>query len=262
MNNKNISNLDKKANAVTKETIELPFIPKNFAINSCQQMDVNCAQSSVKEGNVSPIRKESDVKCSGCENMAKNFLYLQSLISTNYVPNKRCDVCYSALQYLQYVNENLVKVFGNFDSVAEAGKAFANLGNNCEKQKVAKPKSRLPKARSVSASMMVIKAASVKKPPTKQPAKPKKAVATKLPEEINPQSAHHSFRKQCEASGWNCLLLDDIQYPIKSDIDTNFNLKEELAEQTQPIAAVNKSIGAYTVEMKASERMLSEKIFA
>uniref|UniRef100_A0A1B0BQK7 Uncharacterized protein n=1 Tax=Glossina palpalis gambiensis TaxID=67801 RepID=A0A1B0BQK7_9MUSC len=178
MNNKNISNLDKKANAATKETIELPFIPKNFAINSCQQMDVNCAQSSVKEGSVSP--EESDVKCSGCENMAKNFLYLQSLISTNYVPNKRCDVCYSALQYLQYVNENLVKVFGNFDSVAEAGKAFANLGNNCEKQKVAKPKSRLPKARSVSASM--IKAASVKKPPRQQPAKPKKAVATKLPE--------------------------------------------------------------------------------
>uniref|UniRef100_A0A1A9ZHF5 Uncharacterized protein n=1 Tax=Glossina pallidipes TaxID=7398 RepID=A0A1A9ZHF5_GLOPL len=240
MNNKNNSNLDKKANAVTKETIELPFIPKNFLINSCQQMDVNDVQPSVnKEGNRSPIRKEADVKCSGCENMAKNFLYLQSLISTNYVPNKRCDVCYSALQYLQYVNENLVKVFGNFDSVVEAGKAFANLSNNFEKPKVAKAKSRIPKARSVSASMIVIKAASLKKPTTatKQPAKGKKVMATKLPEvtstepeetidkeKIIDKQSYVMKTEQCKASRWNCLLLDDIQYPIISDIDMDFNL--------------------------------------
>uniref|UniRef100_A0A1A9V6C9 Uncharacterized protein n=1 Tax=Glossina austeni TaxID=7395 RepID=A0A1A9V6C9_GLOAU len=247
-NNKNNSNLDKKANAVTKETINLPFIPKNFLINSCQQMDVNNVQPSVnKERNRSPIQKETDVKCSGCENMAKNFLYLQSLISTNYVPKKRCDVCYSALQYLQYVNENLIKVFGNFDSVVEAGKAFANLSNNFEKPKVAKPKSRAPQAR--SASMIVIKAASLKKPTTttNKPAKAKKL------------SQRNRRRNTREASRWNCLLLNDIQYPITSDIDMDFNLNEEHAKESQPITPVNKTIGAYKVEMKTSERILSEK---
>lgn len=229
MNNKNNSNLDKKANAVIKETIELPFIPKNFLINSCQQMDVNDVQQSVnKEGNRSPIRKEADVKCSGCENMAKNFLYLQSLISTNYVPNKRCDVCYSALQYLQYVNENLVKVFGNFDSVVEAGKAFANLSNNFAKPKVAKPKSRIPKARSVSASMIVIKAASLKKPTTttKQPAKGKKVMATKLPEGNLIVKTRH-FSKLNTKNCKNHVLITRNHGTNSSNLNQNQKLKRK-----------------------------------
>lgn len=37
----------------------------------------------------------------------------------------------------------------------------------------------------------------------------------------------------------------------------DYNLNEELATETQPITPVNKSIGAYNVEMEASERILS-----
>ncbi|KAI9578288.1 hypothetical protein GQX74_015174 [Glossina fuscipes] len=68
--------------------------------------------------------------CSDCENMARNFLYLQSLISSNCLPTKRCDVCSSALDYLQFVNEHLKTIFGSIGSVMEdanTGQSVLNI---------------------------------------------------------------------------------------------------------------------------------------
>uniref|UniRef100_A0A1A9X3Z1 Uncharacterized protein n=1 Tax=Glossina brevipalpis TaxID=37001 RepID=A0A1A9X3Z1_9MUSC len=171
---KNISNSDKKFNAVEKEN-ELPFTPENFVNNSCKQIDLKDAQAAAQ--NCTPNQNKSNIKCLDCENMAKNFLYLQSLISRNFVPTKPCAVCYSALQYLQYVNENLLKIFGNVDSFMEAGKAFANLRSNREKRKIPKQKPLLAVARSVSASIIAIKSAQLKK--YARPTKLKKRTAPK-----------------------------------------------------------------------------------
>ncbi|KAH8243581.1 hypothetical protein KR032_008631 [Drosophila birchii] len=68
----------------------------------------------------------SDGKCRYCENMAKNFLYLESLIRNNGDKGeKKCSLCNSSLKYLEYVNRNIRQVFGNFDSIVQADRALA-----------------------------------------------------------------------------------------------------------------------------------------
>ncbi|EDV43902.2 uncharacterized protein Dana_GF18711 [Drosophila ananassae] len=68
-------------------------------------------------------------KCRYCENMAKNFLYLESLIRNNGEKgssgHKTCSLCNSSLKYLEYVNRNIRQVFGDFDSIVQADRALA-----------------------------------------------------------------------------------------------------------------------------------------
>ncbi|XP_037949775.1 uncharacterized protein LOC119680847 [Teleopsis dalmanni] len=63
-------------------------------------------------------------KCWHCENMAKNFLYLESLIRANFNEKCKCQTCSNSLKYLEFVNRNIKKYFGNFDSIVEVAKAF------------------------------------------------------------------------------------------------------------------------------------------
>lgn len=83
-------------------------------------------------GEIKPIENSLDAKkmsssnCRHCENMAKNFLYLESLIRTNTASNpQHCKICDASLNYLQYVNKGILGVFGNFDGIARSAKAFS-----------------------------------------------------------------------------------------------------------------------------------------
>uniref|UniRef100_A0A1A9ZHF4 Uncharacterized protein n=1 Tax=Glossina pallidipes TaxID=7398 RepID=A0A1A9ZHF4_GLOPL len=94
--------------------------------NKRSQMRLSVGQTIADS---TPNLKDSCM-CSDCENMARNFLYLQSLISRNCFPNKRCDVCSSALDYLQFVNEHLKTIFGSIGSVMEdanTGQSVLNI---------------------------------------------------------------------------------------------------------------------------------------
>uniref|UniRef100_A0A1A9X3Z3 Uncharacterized protein n=1 Tax=Glossina brevipalpis TaxID=37001 RepID=A0A1A9X3Z3_9MUSC len=62
--------------------------------------------------NSAPNLKDS-CRCSDCENMARNFLHLHRLLSSGSCSvKKHCDVCSSALSYLEYINEHLMRIFG------------------------------------------------------------------------------------------------------------------------------------------------------
>lgn len=82
----------------------------------------------------------TNFKCPHCENMAKNFLYLESLIRSNYNNTSQCSLCYSALKYLQYVNKSIMQVFGNFDSIVQAAKAFSNPQRRVRSEARKKPR--------------------------------------------------------------------------------------------------------------------------
>ncbi|XP_043654639.1 uncharacterized protein LOC122620992 [Drosophila teissieri] len=74
-----------------------------------------------------PNQMEKTTKCRYCENMAKNFLYLESLIRNNKDNDKsqaKCSLCSSSLKYLEYVNRNIRQVFGNFDAIVQADRAL------------------------------------------------------------------------------------------------------------------------------------------
>ncbi|EDV53421.1 uncharacterized protein LOC6554636 [Drosophila erecta] len=73
-----------------------------------------------------PNQMEKTTKCRYCENMAKNFLYLESLIRNNKDNdnNAKCSLCNSSLKYLEYVNRNIRQVFGNFDAIVQADRAL------------------------------------------------------------------------------------------------------------------------------------------
>lgn len=101
-------------------------VPQNSENNLRPHMCINDMQSTEKLSRCFPM---TTTKCEHCENMAKNFLYLESLIRTNYDSSHNCKLCYSSLQYLQYVNKNIMEVFGNFDSIVEAAKAFRIFQN-------------------------------------------------------------------------------------------------------------------------------------
>ncbi|XP_075144626.1 uncharacterized protein LOC142219596 [Haematobia irritans] len=108
----------------------LYMVPQNSIINM-RQKGGGIAEFNLQENSANQLKPISN-SCQHCENMAKNFLYLESLIRTNYDEKKKqCSVCDSSLAYLQYVNKGILEVFGNFDCIAEASKAFIKT----EKQK-------------------------------------------------------------------------------------------------------------------------------
>ncbi|KAH8251732.1 hypothetical protein KR038_005555 [Drosophila bunnanda] len=76
-------------------------------------------------------------KCRYCENMAKNFLYLESLIRNNSDKGEKCSLCNSSLKYLEYVNRNIRQVFGNFDAIFKADRALASKPATLPKYSVA-----------------------------------------------------------------------------------------------------------------------------
>ncbi|XP_016987783.2 uncharacterized protein LOC108050569 [Drosophila rhopaloa] len=88
-----------------------------------------------------PNAMEKSTKCRYCENMAKNFLYLESLIRNNKDSDKspKCSLCNSSLKYLEYVNRNIRQVFGNFDAIVQADRALAAKPAMMPKYSVAPP---------------------------------------------------------------------------------------------------------------------------
>ncbi|XP_037821760.1 uncharacterized protein LOC119610563 [Lucilia sericata] len=135
LNNK-ISVLNKMI-GLGEEVSANPFytVPQNSKTNIEPKFDLYKTEEPLE--NSSNNFKQTICKCPHCENMAKNFLYLESLIRTNYNASNNCNICLSSLQYLQYVNKSIMKIFGNFDSVVEAAKAFG-LNNIKSKTKLAK----------------------------------------------------------------------------------------------------------------------------
>jgi len=90
--------------------------------------------------NMAPIdmkicSENEQTKCQHCENMAKNFLYLESLIRNN-CKKDRCSVCASTLKYLNYVNRSIKSVFGNYDPIVKTANAFAFAGKRQGKKKI------------------------------------------------------------------------------------------------------------------------------
>ncbi|EDW49145.1 uncharacterized protein LOC6620767 [Drosophila sechellia] len=92
-------------------------VPNNSALN---------LQNRPSIYDQTPNQMEKTAKCRYCENMAKNFLYLESLIRNNKDndKNNKCNLCNSSLKYLEYVNRNIRQVFGNFDSIVQADRAL------------------------------------------------------------------------------------------------------------------------------------------
>ncbi|XP_017082837.2 uncharacterized protein LOC108115776 [Drosophila eugracilis] len=84
---------------------------------------------------------EKATKCRYCENMAKNFLYLESLIRNNKdtEKNPKCSLCNSSLKFLEYVNRNIRQVFGNFDAIVQADRALAAKPAMMPKYSVGQP---------------------------------------------------------------------------------------------------------------------------
>ncbi|KAL9898325.1 dynein beta chain, ciliary [Glossina fuscipes fuscipes] len=142
------------------EEIDSPYVvPQNSVVNFGHKVGLYEKQPIQ---NSSRNLKAAHSKCPHCENMAKNFLYLESLIRSNYNANNHCNVCHSSLQYLQYVNKSIIEVFGNFDSIVEAAKAFGNPEKRYNK--LVKQRSRQSKLNSSFTSAILQKSASFKKP--------------------------------------------------------------------------------------------------
>ncbi|XP_001358310.4 uncharacterized protein [Drosophila pseudoobscura] len=93
----------------------------------------NSVQNLEKPGFYDPTINATDTqlsgkmthKCAYCQNLAKNFLYLESLIRNNTESAKKCSVCNASLKYLEHVNRNVRQVFGSFESVIKADRALA-----------------------------------------------------------------------------------------------------------------------------------------
>lgn len=111
------------------EEIEPHFIvPQNSISNIRQKMGLTepTGITSTQMPTLIPLENSlrstqpATVKCPHCENMAKNFLYLESLIRNNYNSKSQCSLCYSSLKYLQYVNKSIMQVFANFESIVNA----------------------------------------------------------------------------------------------------------------------------------------------
>lgn len=107
---------------------------KKKAANSCivpnnSTVNIEQKKSGFREqiANIKENHYERNMStCPHCENMAKNFLYLESLIRNNCDKNTKCNLCQSSLKYLQYVNRNIMQVFGNFDSIVQAARVFSS----------------------------------------------------------------------------------------------------------------------------------------
>lgn len=130
LNNK-ISVLNKMI-GLGEEVVPEPFyeVPQNSATNFTKTLGLCELQPFGNTANNS--KQTKNCKCPHCERMAKNFLYLESLIRSNYNPSNNCNVCHSSLQYLQYVNRSIMKEFGNNDSVVEVAKAFGHNNIKCK----------------------------------------------------------------------------------------------------------------------------------
>lgn len=105
-------------------TDDLYKVPQNSTTN--MSVKLGLSEPQILENSQKNKKFLPTCKCPHCENMAKNFLYLESLIRSNCKAQNNCNVCQSSLQYLQYVNRNILKVFGNFDSVVQAAQAFGH----------------------------------------------------------------------------------------------------------------------------------------
>lgn len=157
------------------EEIEPHFIvPQNSISNIRQKMGLSerTGMTNTQMPTLIPLENSlrstqpATVKCPHCESMAKNFLYLESLIRNNYNPKSQCGLCYSSLKYLQYVNKSIMQVFGNFESIVNAANTFT--GNH-------RPRSPITTAtvrdtRAITAKSPT-KLAAAKKSLTKKPLK-------------------------------------------------------------------------------------------
>ncbi|XP_017856416.1 PREDICTED: uncharacterized protein LOC108609193 [Drosophila arizonae] len=112
------------------------IVPQNSKINLDNKPAFKEHIANLKENNYDRTIMN---KCPHCENMAKNFLYLESLIRNNCDKNPKCSLCQSSLKYLQYVNRNIMQVFGNFDSIVQAARVFSTQVPPSPKYSVRKP---------------------------------------------------------------------------------------------------------------------------
>ncbi|XP_052843661.1 uncharacterized protein LOC128256957 [Drosophila gunungcola] len=115
-----------------RPTVGNYVVPNNSALNLQHKPGVY---------DPTPNAMEKSTKCRYCENMAKNFLYLESLIRNNKDNDKtpKCSLCSSSLKYLEYVNRNIRQVFGNFDAIVQADRALAAKPAMMPKYSVAGP---------------------------------------------------------------------------------------------------------------------------
>ncbi|KAL7731231.1 hypothetical protein ACLKA6_014418 [Drosophila palustris] len=120
-----------------KNTANSYIVPQNSTIKLEQnQTAIKEHIANLKENH---YERNNMNKCPHCENMAKNFLYLESLIRNNCDKNQKCSLCQSSLKYLQYVNRNIMQVFGNFDSIVQAARVFSSQAPPTPKYSVKKP---------------------------------------------------------------------------------------------------------------------------
>lgn len=115
------------------------IVPQNSKMNLENKPAYKDHVTNLKENNYD---RNVMNKCPHCENMAKNFLYLESLIRNNCDKNPKCSLCQSSLKYLQYVNRNIMQVFGNFDSIVQAARVFSTQVPPTPKYTVKKPPSK------------------------------------------------------------------------------------------------------------------------
>uniref|UniRef100_W8BR01 Uncharacterized protein n=1 Tax=Ceratitis capitata TaxID=7213 RepID=W8BR01_CERCA len=149
------------------EEIEPHFIvPQNSISNIRQKIGLGeRPQTGTQMPTLIPLENSlrstqpATTKCPHCESMAKNFLYLESLIRNNYNPKAQCGLCYSSLKYLQYVNKSILQVFGNFESIVNAASTFTN--NRTRTPFAAQPSLR--EARAITAKPAAAKTISPKK---------------------------------------------------------------------------------------------------
>lgn len=152
-----------------KKTAKSYIVPQNSTVNIEQK------KSGFREqiANIKENHYERNMNtCPHCENMAKNFLYLESLIRNNCDKNPKCSLCQSSLKYLQYVNRNIMQVFGNFDSIVQAARVFSTQTPTMPKYSV-KPRPAVPAVRATGGAIAQT-TKSVKNLKTRKSHKPKK----------------------------------------------------------------------------------------
>jgi len=120
------------------------IVPQNSTVKIEQQQ--SGLQEHIANLKENHYERNNMNKCPHCENMAKNFLYLESLIRNNCDKNQKCNLCQSSLKYLQYVNRNIMQVFGNFDSIVQAARVFSSQNPPIPKYSVKAPHEQEQKA--------------------------------------------------------------------------------------------------------------------
>ncbi|XP_068157572.1 uncharacterized protein [Drosophila tropicalis] len=166
-------------------------VPNNSAFNLQQKTGTadppisQVLENTTSNGNnINNSSNMSNSKCPHCENMAKNFLYLESLIRNNSDKGEhKCNLCASSLKYLQYVNRNIMQVFGNTDSIAKAARSFSKQPPPALKYLVAKPQQQQPQPQQQMSQKQLVQRAKGGAVITKQKSakslKPKAATTTK-----------------------------------------------------------------------------------